>query len=44
LKIHKETANAPALVKELQDFKSEVTNSGYGNSVAAPGKHDDLVL
>ena len=44
LKIHKGLPNAPALVAELQDFRAEVTNSGYWKFGARSGKHDDLVL
>ncbi len=44
LKIHKALADAPALVAELQEFRAEVTNSGYWRFGARSGKHDDLVL
>jgi hypothetical protein len=44
LKIHKGLPDAPALVAELQDFKAEVTDSGYWRFGARSGKHDDLVL
>ena len=44
LKIHKGLADAPALVAELQEFRAEVTNSGYWRFGARSGKHDDLVL
>jgi hypothetical protein len=44
LKIHKGLPDAPALVAELQDFRAEVTDSGYWKFGARSGKHDDLVL
>ncbi len=44
LKIHKALPDAPALVAELQDFRAEVTDSGYWKFGARSGKHDDLVL
>jgi hypothetical protein len=44
LKIHKDLLDAPALVAELQDFRAEVTDSGYWKFGARSGKHDDLVL
>jgi hypothetical protein len=44
LKIHKALLDAPALVAELQDFRAEVTDSGYWKFGARAGKHDDLVL
>jgi hypothetical protein len=44
LKIHKGLLDAPALVSELQDFKADVTDSGYWKFGARAGKHDDLVL
>jgi len=44
LKIHKNLQDAPALVAELQDFRAEVTDSGYWKFGARSGKHDDLVL
>jgi hypothetical protein len=44
LKIHKELPDAPVLVSELQDFKADVTDSGYWKFGARAGKHDDLVL
>ena len=44
LKIHKGLPDAPALVAELQDFRAEVTDSGYWRFGARSGKHDDLVL
>lgn len=44
LKIHKELPDAAALVAELQDFRADVTNSGYWKFGARAGKHDDLVL
>jgi hypothetical protein len=42
--IHSGLADAPALKAELQDFKAEVTDSGYWKFGARSGKHDDLVL
>jgi Terminase RNaseH-like domain len=44
LKIHKGLADVQALVNELQDFRAEVTDSGYWRFGARAGKHDDLVL
>ena len=44
LKIHKGLTDAPALVAELQEFRAEVTDSGYWRFGARSGKHDDLVL
>ena len=44
LKIHKELPDAAALVAELQDFRADVTDSGYWKFGARSGKHDDLVL
>lgn len=44
LKIHKGLPDAPALVAELQEFRAEVTDSGYWKFGARAGKHDDLVL
>ena len=44
LKIHKGLPDAPALVAELQEFRAEVTDSGYWKFGARSGKHDDLVL
>lgn len=44
LKIHKALADAPALVAELQEFRAQVTDSGYSRFGARSGKHDDLVL
>jgi len=44
LKIHKELPDAAALVAELQDFRADVTDSGYWKFGARAGKHDDLVL
>lgn len=35
---------AGTFVAELQDFKAEVTNSGYWKFGARSGKHDDLIL
>ena len=44
LKIHKDLPDAAALVAELQDFRADVTDSGYWKFGARAGKHDDLVL
>jgi hypothetical protein len=44
LKIHKGLADVQALIAELQDFRAEVTDSGYWRFGARAGKHDDLVL
>jgi Terminase RNaseH-like domain len=44
LKIHKNLADVDILVAELQDFRAEVTDSGYWRFGARAGKHDDLVL
>src|ERR1700758_4024622 len=44
LKIHKNLAEVDTLVAELQDFRAEVTDSGYWRFGARAGKHDDLVL
>jgi hypothetical protein len=44
LKIHKDIADAPALIAELQDFRADVTDTGHWRFNAREGKHDDLVL
>ena len=44
LKIHKDLADAPVLVRELQDFRCEFTPSGALTFNARIGRHDDLVL
>jgi hypothetical protein len=44
LKIHSDLPDAAALVSELQDFRADVTDSGYWKFGARAGKHDDLVL
>jgi hypothetical protein len=44
LKIHKDLADAPELVSELQNFRAQVSESGYWKFGARSGKHDDLVL
>ena len=44
LKIHKDLPETPALIDELEDFRAEVTDSGYWKFGARSGKHDDLVL
>jgi hypothetical protein len=44
MKIHKGLAEAPVLVRELQDFRVEFTAAGSLTFNARSGKHDDLVL
>jgi hypothetical protein len=44
LKIHKDLAEAPELVRELQDFRVEFTAAGSITFNARTGRHDDLVL
>jgi hypothetical protein len=44
LKIHRDLAEAPTLVRELQDFRVEFTAGGAITFSARVGKHDDLVL
>jgi hypothetical protein len=44
LKIQKHLPDVQVLVAELQDFRAEVTDSGYWRFGARAGKHDDLVL
>jgi hypothetical protein len=44
LKIHKGLVEATTLVAELQNFRAEVSASGYWRFGARSGKHDDLVL
>jgi hypothetical protein len=44
LKIHRQIPDAPALVRELQDFRVEYTAAGHLTFNARVGKHDDLVL
>jgi hypothetical protein len=44
LRIHKDIPDAPALVRELQDFRVEYTTAGHITFNARTGKHDDLVL
>lgn len=44
LKIQKDLPDVQVLVAELQDFRAEVTDSGYWRFGARAGKHDDLVL
>lgn len=44
LKIHRDLAEADALVRELQDFRCEYTAAGHLTFNARSGKHDDLVL
>lgn len=44
LRIQKELPDASALTAELQEFRAEVTDSGYWRFGARSGKHDDLIL
>src|SRR5260221_1289808 len=44
LKIAKNLPEAAALVAELQDFRSEVSDTGNWKFNARSGKHDDIVL
>jgi hypothetical protein len=44
LRIHREIPDAPALVRELQDYRVEFTDSGKLTFNARSGRHDDLVL
>jgi HxlR-like helix-turn-helix len=44
LRIHKSMPEVPALISELEDFRAEVTDSGYWRFGARSGKHDDLIL
>jgi hypothetical protein len=44
LKIHRDLAEAPALVRELADFRVQYTAGGTLTFGARAGKHDDLVL
>ena len=44
LKIAKELADAPALLRELQDFRVRFTSAGNATFGAREGAHDDLVL
>jgi hypothetical protein len=44
LKIHKEIPDAPALVRELQDFRVTYSEAGNIGFSARSGKHDDMVL
>lgn len=44
LKIQKELTDAEALVRELQDFRVNFSDSGRMQFGAREGKHDDLVL
>jgi hypothetical protein len=44
LKIHRDLAEAPTLVRELQDFRVEFTAAGSITFNARVGRHDDLVL
>jgi hypothetical protein len=42
--IHKNLADAPVLVEELQNFRCEVSDTGYLRFNARSGKHDDILL
>jgi hypothetical protein len=44
LKIHKEIPDAPVLVRELQDYRTEFTPSGQLTYNARSSAHDDLLL
>lgn len=44
LRIVKGLAEARTLTLELQDFRANITESGYTRFGARDGKHDDLVL
>jgi hypothetical protein len=44
LKIHKDLTDAPVLVRELQDYRTQYTPSGALTFNARTGRHDDLVL
>jgi Terminase RNaseH-like domain len=44
LKIQRSLPDVDALIEELQDFRAEVTDSGYWRFGARAGRHDDLVL
>ncbi|HSM19780.1 MAG TPA: hypothetical protein VK844_05370, partial [Hyphomicrobiales bacterium] len=44
LKIAEALPEAPALVKELQDFRVSFTGAGHAIFNARTGAHDDLVL
>lgn len=44
LAIHPEIPDAPALVREMQDFRSDYTDTGGVLFSARTGKHDDLLL
>jgi hypothetical protein len=44
LKIHRDLAEAATLVRELQDFRVQFTDSGSMTFNARSGAHDDLVL
>ena len=44
LKIQKDLVDAEALVRELQDFRVNFTDSGRMQFGAREGRHDDLVL
>jgi hypothetical protein len=44
LKIHRDLTEAPALVRELADFRVQYTAAGSLTFNARSGRHDDLVL
>jgi hypothetical protein len=44
LRIAKSLPEAPALASELQDFRANISDTGYVGFGARVGKHDDLVL
>ena len=44
IKIAKSLPDAATLVSELQDFRANISESGYASFGARSGKHDDLVL
>jgi hypothetical protein len=44
LRIHRDIPDAPVLIRELQDYRVELTGSGKLTFNARAGKHDDLVL
>ena len=44
LKVAADLTEAPVLVRELQDFRASITETGYARFGAREGAHDDLVL
>lgn len=44
IKIAKSLPDASVLVSELQDFRANISETGYASFGARSGKHDDLVL